>query len=453
MDVERIRTRDRNQTACEIVDGPGGVRAVFEAAVSADGLGALQQASRRMTNARMNESETNRALRARVRLDAFIYRLEEMVKDEVKPFDMGWGAELGSAGEGLLPTRLNGAKGTGGERASMVVARLLGELPVHDGLSALAVVVEGVNLPEPVELNTRNDPLLPTSVALVGPSLFGNRGLFAVQSRLDSVRPGGLPELQRDIEGPLLPLPLYNLMTKVCGRARGGHGGADLGLRIFVEALCSVMKRNWRRSGERPVLVQTTMREFLSWFYLHRRPRPNEYWPRLMHACAALDREDVRVPWRDPDTGKGGMRRVVSLSDIPRGPCALDDAIGMIVHLPPGSRSGPTINRSQLRYWGYKSEPAYRAKVALAYQWHRPGITRFPTKDGTDWVQSDDPEHYEPYSRKRIVELCYPTSVNANQRLLAVRSWAIIRRLEAAGELRVFGERILPPVAEPEIIV
>ena len=168
MAVDKRRARDGNRSAWEVVDGPGGVRAVFEAVVSSDGLDALQMASRRMTNARMNEEEVNRALKARYRLDAFIERLEEMGREEVQPFDMGWRAEPGSAGEGLLPTRSPGTKGAGGERAAAVVVRLLGELPACDGLSALAVVVDGVNLPEPVDLNGRDDPLLPTSVALVG---------------------------------------------------------------------------------------------------------------------------------------------------------------------------------------------------------------------------------------------------------------------------------------------
>lgn len=456
MVVDEKRARDNNRTAWDVVDGPGGVRAVFDAAVSGDGLDALRQASKRMTNARMTDGETFRALEAQDRLDAFIRRLAEMGEEDVKPFETGWAAELGSAREGLLPTRIKGGKGTGGERAAAVVVRLLGELPACDGLSALAVVVEGVNLPDPVELNGRDDPLLPTSVALVGPgSLFANRGLFAVQSRLDSgLRVGDLPELERDVHGPLLPLPLYNLLTAVAGRSKGGAGSADLGLRIFVEGLCSVMKRDWRRSERRPVLVSTTLREFLSWFYPHRRPRPNEYWSRLMDACGALDREEARVPWRDPETGKGGLRRVVSLIDIPRGAHVLDDTIGIMVHLPPGSRSGPTINRSRLRYWGYKSEPAYRAKLALAYQWYWPGVTRVPAGNGSrDWVQSQDPACYEPYSRDRIVELCYPTSVHSNRRMLVGRSWEIIRRLEAAGEVRIVGQRILPPREDLEIVV
>ena len=47
-----------------------------------------------------------------------------------------------------------------------------------------------------------------------------------------------------------------------------------------------------------------------------RRPRPNECWPRLMRAAAALDTMDARIPWHDPTTGRGGLRRVVSLAAL-----------------------------------------------------------------------------------------------------------------------------------------
>ena len=456
MAMDEGQARDSNWRAWEIADARGGPRAVFEAAVSEQGVNALRRATRFMTTARMTDGQLDRALLARARVESFIQRLDEMGKEGVKPFEMGWLAEAGSAREGMLPTRVGGGKGAGGERAATVVVRLLAELPVNDGLSALAVVVEGADLPEPAELNTRADPLLPTSVALVGPgSVLANQGLFAVQTRLDSgIRTGNLPVLERDPEGPLLPLALYSLMTQVAGRGRGGHGGADLALRIFVEGLCSVMKRDWQRSERRPVMVSTTLREFLTWFYPGRRPRPNEYWPRLMEACEALDREESRVPWRDPKTGTGGLRRVVSLGDVPRGPKALDDTVGLVVHLPPGSSSGPRIQRSRMRHWGWKSEPAYRAMVGLAYQWYRPGVTRVPAGKGKRaWVQSQDPSDYEPYSRERIVELCYPTSVQKSRRLLVARSWNVIRRLEAAGDVRIVGKRILPPLEDLEIIV
>lgn len=449
---KEARARESNRRAWRIADGRAGLRTVYAAAVSRRGVESLRQAAARLVTARMQGLDRDRALRARGRLQAFAVRLEEMVAHGVKASDLGWSGELGTAVEGVLPTRVPGGKGTGGARAAEVVSRLLGELPAGDGLTALAVVVEGADLPEPVAMNGHGSPLLPTSVALVGPgSLFAKQGHFAVHTRLDSgLRISELPVLERDIEGPLLPLALYNLLAAP-GCRKGGHGSADLALRIYVEGLCSVMQRDWQRSERRPVLVSTTLREFLTWFYLNRRPRPSEYWPRLMAACAALDREESRVPWRDQDTGQSGLRRVVSLADIPRGPEALDDSVGLAVHLPPGSTCGPKIQRSRMRYWGYTSEPAYRALIALAYQWHRPGRTRVPGNGG--WVQSQDPDAYEEYSPNRIIELCYPTSVHSNRRMLVSRAWKVLRRLEAAGDARIVGNRILPPPQDVGIIV
>ena len=57
-----------------------------------------------------------------------------------------------------------------------------------------------------------------------------------------------------------------------------------------------------------------------------------------MRAAEGLDAMDARVPWVDPETGRGGLRRVVSVGDIPRGPDALDDFVRVVVDLPPGSR-------------------------------------------------------------------------------------------------------------------
>ena len=84
---------------------------------------------------------------------------------------------------------------------------------------------------------------------------------------------------------------------------------------------------------------------------------------------------DARIPWLDPDTGRGGTRRVVSAGDIPRGPDALDDAVRMVVHLPPGSGPGPLVTPT-LGAWGAKSAPAYTALLNLHYRWFDVGVTR-----------------------------------------------------------------------------
>ena len=440
---------DRNERAWRVADARGGLPGVFNAAVSETGCSALRHAAYGIMAGMRGEAGLDRRLLAKGRVEAFMSVLREMRDGGVSAFDRGWTAAPVSLDKGVLPVRAPGEKGAGGDAACRVVSRLLGELPVHDGLTALTVVVEAGNLPEPVPINDRLDPLLPTSVAVVGPgSPLYHAGLFAVEARLDSgVRMGLLPGLETDLQGPILPLALHNLLNREPGSA-GGRGVAELHLRIFVEGLCSVMRRNWRSAERFPVSVSTTLRDFLRWFYAGRTPRPNEYWPRLMAASAALDRPEARIPYRDPESGRSGLRRVVSFGDIPTRARALDDEVSLVVHLPPGSTSGPQINRGRLRYWGAKSAPAYRALLALAYQWFRPGVTRVPGPGGHGWVQSQDPSAYEPYSRGQIVELCYPMSIKANRRELVARAWRVVRTLEAAGDVRVVGQRILPPLED-----
>ena len=83
-----------------------------------------------------------------------------------------------------------------------------------------------------------------------------------------------------------------------------------------------------------------------------------------MRAAEALDAMDARIPWVDPDTGRGQLRRVVSVGGIPRGPGALDDVVRMVVDLPPGL--GPMVTPT-LGAWGSRSAPAYNALLNLAY--------------------------------------------------------------------------------------
>ena len=151
-----------------------------------------------------------------------------------------------------------------------------------------------------------------------------------------------------DSEGPALPLALYQLGQD--NPERGGGPAAPLALRLFVEAVLAA-PYDERNVGQ-PVVLQVTLRDLLDRLYPGpRRPQPNEYWPRLMSAVESLDRMDARIPWHDPETGRGGFRRIVSVGDIPRGPGALDDVVRMIVDLPPGSGPGPKVSPT-LGAWG-----------------------------------------------------------------------------------------------------
>ena len=301
--------------------------------------------------------------------------------------------------------------------------------------------------PTPVdgEANLRPDRILSAKLAMVDPSHKRAGRLFspAAHRRGQLVMPGF--ELA-DYEGPALPLALYQLGQD--NPQRGGGRGAPLALRLFVEAVLAA-PYDERNAGQ-PVALQVTLRDLLDRLYPGpRRPRPNEYWPRLMSAVEALDSMDARIPWHDPLTGRGGRRRIVSVGDIPRGPGALKDVVQIIVNLPPGSGPGPKVSPA-LGTWGAKSAPAYTALLNLAYRWFYPGVTRLPV-GGRHWIQTQDPKRYPALSDADVVAITRPLSARAARRKLVVEGWEVLRKLEAAGELRIEGRRVLPPAPESDV--
>ena len=224
------------------------------------------------------------------------------------------------------------------------------------------------------QANLRPDRILSAKLAMVNPShkRAGRLlGLFspAAHRRGQMALPGF--ELA-DHEGPALPLALYQLGED--NPLRGGGRGAALALRLFVEAILAA-PYDQRQAGQ-PVALQVTLRDLLDRLYPGpRKPRPNEYWPRLMRAVEALNTMDARIPWQDPNTGRGELRRVVSVGGIPRGPGALDDVVRMVVDLPPGSGPGPMVTPT-LGAWGARSAPAYHTLLNMAYRWFDPGVTQ-----------------------------------------------------------------------------
>lgn len=301
--------------------------------------------------------------------------------------------------------------------------------------------------PALVEPNTRSDGrIIPSSLAMVPATdrragkLFSNAAHIWNTEEGQTVMPGFG---EAEPLAPALPLALYDLGI---GPATSGGRGAPLALRLFVEAILAVPLE--RREIGQPVAMEITLRKLLAKLYpdsdiiLH----PNKYWTRLMHAVESLESPAARIPWYDPETGKGGHHRYVSVANIPRGPGALDDDVRIVVDLPRGSGTGPQVS-DNLGRWGVESGTAYRALLNLAYQWHEPGRTHHPVGRGKGqrWVRNYDPTRYPNFSDDDLVRLCYPLSVTRNRRVLLQRAHQVIKSLETAGELRIEGRKILPP--------
>ena len=74
--------------------------------------------------------------------------------------------------------------------------------------------------------------------------------------------------------------------------------------------------------------LEITLRDLLARLYPGpRKPRPNEYWPRLDKARPTDQHHESGSPFEDPATGKTGARSVVLVSGFPRGPGCLDEAV------------------------------------------------------------------------------------------------------------------------------
>ena len=310
-----------------------------------------------------------------------------------------------------------------------------------DGLSALAVL--HAKLPRPGQANIdRPDRILPARLAMVDHTDRRAGRLFTPAAHAVNREAGELKlpgfGLERTRITPALPLALYDLGG---GSSMERGRGAPLALRLWVESILAVGLTD--RAHPWPTVLEIPLRDLLTKLYPgKRRPKPNEYWPRIMQAVEILD--STRIPWEDPETGKGGLQRIVNVSSIPRGPGALDDAVRIIVDLPPGSGSGPVVSPNLARY-GVQSAPLYRGLLNLAYLWFDPGRTRRPVRGGKHWLQVEDPKRYPTITDDMLIELFYPTSAQRERKVIATRARQHLAQLVENGEARIVKGRLLPP--------
>lgn len=200
------------------------------------------------------------------------------------------------------------------------------------------------------------------------------------------------------------------------------------------------------------MLPAMRLRNMLPWLYGEgaKRYRLSRHWPRLHAAFRALENDEARIPWVDPNTGCGSARRVVTPVDIPR-KGRLDDWVRFSVHLPPGSEKGPLVDRPALRKAGVISAPAYRMALSLSFLWHDPGHLRVPYGRGKRlWGQTRQEERYPPIRDEDLVWMAYPAGHNIDitagtrrKRLYAARR--ALKFLEAIGfAKRTPGGGIMP---------
>ena len=307
--------------------------------------------------------------------------------------------------------------------------------------------------PRPADTSKRErERIIPARVAMAPPGDRRAGKLFSMAAHVVDGQNGQLvmPGFLVGRQAPALPLALYDLgLGTLKHQAR--NPAAPLALRLWVASI--LLTRQSDRHGNHPIALEIPLRKLLAELYPGRKPRPHEYWPRLMKAAETLGSPEARVPWYDHELGRGGQRHVVLVGDIPRGPGALDDRVQLIVNLPPGSDNGPQVS-DNLALWGVKSDRAYRALLNLAYWWHDPGVTTRPLGQRADgqgrfWAQSQNSEHYPEMTDDQLVQIVFPTSAKKNFRHLVRGAQKVLLELQEAGEIDIIDGKPVPLLKLP----
>ena len=244
----------------------------------------------------------------------------------------------------------------------------------------------------PIPANLRDDPILPAiSVSQTAERDYGH----LLGGIVPDDPPPALP-LFPDSGPPVrVRVPLLELAdaSGVVSMARGR--GAPLDLRLVVEALLSVPPE--RRTAETRIII--TVAELLAGL-AGDRPRGGKLdaWHRIRAALLAAGSR--WIPWRS-----GGRWWPLRLRAEPGDRPSFTDQVILLVACPPGSASGPVIDRKALREAGRHSGPRYRTLIGVPTVAWVPGVTRIPRRGvGGLWV--GDRRRYEVLTeadRRRIV--------------------------------------------------
>lgn len=172
---------------------------------------------------------------------------------------------------------------------------------------------------------------------------------------------------------PAPPLVIYDAAEQT-STSRGG--GANLALRLAVELLMAVPRRERAYRGRR--VIEMTLGELLEWLWPNGAPSPARYWPNLRIALRAL--HNAQIPYGDKELWQPFAVRL-----LPRHPLHRSARLRFEVEMPPGSQAGARIYRPTLRAYGLRNATAYRAWLSLSYIWHEHLVKPRMRPTGVRW--------------------------------------------------------------------
>lgn len=298
------------------------------------------------------------------------------------------------------------------------------------------------NATESVGTVSRPNPIMPRNVAMVEPTA---ERYYLTRFRAAAHRePNGQLLLGFKTEGERGPTLPANIWTMGLRKSGTSNSVVSLALRIWVASILHTPLH--ARHGLYPVELQDmTLRKFLRWLYIGERlPAPIRYWKPILEAREAIHENEI--PFTDSNGNLWG-RQVVRL-DNPYTRPGLDDPWPVVVHLPPGDGSGPSILFSRLQYWGTRNPACYRALINLSYRWHIEGKRLMPTRRGKHWLHRRTPKLYDKLTDADKEALCFPPGTGAKRRDQRIADANVaLEELVRKGDATAVGERLLPPSA------
>ena len=241
--------------------------------------------------------------------------------------------------------------------------------------------------------NRRSDPILPviqpvrlkTSVE-VRTSIERETAQLMLGLVPDGTDERNMPLFPRHAELPdqTWQVPLLALADASGTPSRSYGRGAALDLRLVIETTLSVEPDDRELKA---ILLPFTVGELRKALFPNGWKKARD-WPRVREA---LQRASARTI---PIDGRHAWYPL-AVRQLPSEPgVRLSDQIIIEVALPPGSKTGPVINRQKLRRLGVQSGPRYRTYIAIHSLAWQPGKTRIvnPTTKSRGWA--GDPDAY-----------------------------------------------------------